>query len=88
MWRVAMNILDNKSRTAGKGWSSSLEFGRGANKRNLNRVTTQPQNILIVVLHGREILALTLRKEHKLKVFENRVLRRLSRPGRDKVTGK
>jgi hypothetical protein len=32
--------------------------------------------ILSVVLYGCEILSLTLREEHRLRVFENRVLRR------------
>jgi len=32
--------------------------------------------IVRVVLYGRETWSLTLRKEHKLRVFENRVLRR------------
>jgi hypothetical protein len=31
MWRVAANILNKQSRTADKGWSSSLGVGRGAN---------------------------------------------------------
>jgi hypothetical protein len=30
---------------------------------------------------------MTLRKEHRLRVFENRVLRRIFRPKRDEVTG-
>jgi hypothetical protein len=29
MWRVAANILNKQSRTADKGWSSSLGVGRG-----------------------------------------------------------
>ena len=29
--RVAANILNKKSRSADKGWSSSLELGTGAN---------------------------------------------------------
>ena len=29
----------------------------------------------------------TLRQEHKLRVFKNRVLRNISRPKRDEVTG-
>jgi hypothetical protein len=33
--------------------------------------------ILPVVLYGRETLSLTLREEHRLRVFENRVLRRI-----------
>ena len=32
IWRVAANILNKQSRTADKGWSSSLGFGRGTNK--------------------------------------------------------
>ena len=31
IWRVAANILNTQSRTADKGWSSSLGVGRGAN---------------------------------------------------------
>jgi hypothetical protein len=33
------------------------------------------------------ILTITLREEHKLRVFENRVLRRKFRPKRDGVMG-
>ena len=43
--------------------------------------------ILPVVLYGCETWSLTLREEHKLKVFENRVLRRVFGPKRDEVTG-
>jgi hypothetical protein len=32
-------------------------------------------------------LSLTLRKEHRLRVFENRVLRKIFGPERDEVTG-
>jgi hypothetical protein len=43
--------------------------------------------ILPVVLYGRETWSLTVREEHKLRVFENRVLRRIFRPKKDGVTG-
>jgi len=43
--------------------------------------------ILPVVLYGCETWSLTLREERKLKVFENRVLRRIFGPRRDEVTG-
>jgi hypothetical protein len=43
--------------------------------------------ILPVVLYGCETWLLTLREEHKLRVFENRVLRRVFVPKRDEVTG-
>jgi hypothetical protein len=43
--------------------------------------------ILPVVLYGCETWSLTLRGEHRLRVFENRVLRRMFGPKRDEVTG-
>ena len=35
IWRDAANILNNQSRTADKGWFSSLRDGRGANNSSL-----------------------------------------------------
>jgi hypothetical protein len=43
--------------------------------------------ILPVFLYGCETWSLTLREEHRLRVFENRVLRRIFGPKRDKVMG-
>jgi len=43
--------------------------------------------ILPVVLYGCETWLLTLREERRLRVFENRVLRRVFGPKRDEVTG-
>jgi hypothetical protein len=43
--------------------------------------------IFPVVLYGCETWPLTLREEHRLRVFENRVLRRIFEPKRDEVTG-
>jgi hypothetical protein len=43
--------------------------------------------ILPVVLYGCETFSLTLREEHRLRVFENRVLRSIFGPKRDEVTG-
>ena len=43
--------------------------------------------ILPVVLYGCETWSLTLREERKLRVFENRVLRRIFGLRRDEVTG-
>jgi hypothetical protein len=42
--------------------------------------------ILPVVLYGFETWSLTLSEEHRLRVFENRVLRRIFGPKRDEVT--
>jgi len=43
--------------------------------------------ILPVVLYGCETLCLILRDEHALRVFENRVQRRIFRPKREDVAG-
>jgi hypothetical protein len=43
--------------------------------------------ILPVVPYGCETWSLTLREEHRLRVFENRVLRRIFGPKRDEVIG-
>ena len=43
--------------------------------------------ILTVVLYECETCSLTLREEHRLRVFENRVLRRIFGRKRYKITG-
>jgi hypothetical protein len=43
--------------------------------------------ILRVVLYGCETWSLSLREERILRVFENRVLRKIFGPKRDEVTG-
>jgi hypothetical protein len=43
--------------------------------------------ILPVVLYGCETWSPTLREEHRLRVYENRVPRRIFGPKRDEVTG-
>jgi hypothetical protein len=43
--------------------------------------------ILPVALYGCETWSLTLTEERRLRVFENRVLRRMFAPQRDEVTG-
>jgi hypothetical protein len=43
--------------------------------------------ILSVVLYGCETWSLTLKDEQRLKVFENRVLRRIFGPKKDEATG-
>ena len=51
-------------------------------KNKINRTI-----ILPVVLYGCETWSLTLREECRLRMFENRVLRRIFGPKRDEVTG-
>jgi hypothetical protein len=43
--------------------------------------------ILPVILYGCETCSLTLREEHRLRVFENKVLRRIFGRKREDVTG-
>jgi hypothetical protein len=54
--------------------------------RNL-KVKIRKTIILPVVLYGCETWSLTLREEHRLRMFENRVLRRMSGSEREEVTG-
>jgi hypothetical protein len=54
--------------------------------RNL-KVKIYKTIILPVVLYGCETWSLTLREEHRLGVFENRVLRRIFGPRRDEAKG-
>ena len=51
-------------------------------KINIYRIIILPD-----VLYGYETWSLILREEHRLRVFENRVLRRIFGPKRDGVTG-
>jgi hypothetical protein len=54
--------------------------------RNL-KVKIYKTIILSVGLYGCKTLSLALREEHRLRVFENRILRRIFGPKRDEVTG-
>jgi hypothetical protein len=51
------------------------------------KITIYKTAILPVVLYGCETWSLTLREEHRLKMFENRVLRRIFELKRDEVVG-
>ena len=55
--------------------------------KNIN-TDTHRTIILVVVLFGCESWSLTLRKEFRLRVFENRALREIFGPMKDKATGK
>jgi hypothetical protein len=55
--------------------------------KNLKKIRIYKTIILHVVLYGCETWSLTLREEHRLRVFENRVLRRILGLKRDEVTG-
>jgi hypothetical protein len=51
------------------------------------KITVYRTIILPVVLYGCETWSPTLREEQRLRVFENRVLRRIFGPKRDEATG-
>jgi hypothetical protein len=51
------------------------------------KITIHKTIFLPVVMYGCEILSLTLREGHRLRVFENRVLRRTLGPKRGGMTG-
>jgi len=50
------------------------------------KIKTYRTIILPVVMYGYETWSFTLREERRLRVFENRVLRRISGPKRNDVT--
>jgi hypothetical protein len=45
------------------------------------------RTIILPVLCGCETWSVTLREEHRLRMFKNRVLRKMLGPKRDEVTG-
>jgi len=51
------------------------------------KITIYRTIILPVVLYGCETWSLTLREELRLRLFENKMLRRIFGPKRDEVTG-
>jgi hypothetical protein len=51
------------------------------------KITIYKNIVLFAVLYGCESWSFTLREEHRLRVFENRVLRRIFGPKRDEVMG-
>ncbi|KAJ4439164.1 hypothetical protein ANN_15121 [Periplaneta americana] len=72
---------------------ASKEIGLDINPEKTNllsknlKVRIYKTVILPVVLYGCETWTLTLREEHRLRVFENKVLRKIFEAKRDEVTG-
>jgi hypothetical protein len=56
--------------------------------RFISKIKIYRTIILPVVLYGCESWSLTLREESRLRVFENKVLRRIFGPKKDEVTRK
>jgi hypothetical protein len=55
--------------------------------KNIRVNTKIYRAVILPVLYGCEARPLTLREEHRLRVFENRVLRKIFGRKRDEVTG-
>ena len=51
------------------------------------KVKTYKTVILPVVLYGCETWSLTLREEHRIRVFENKVLKKIFGAKKDEITG-
>ena len=51
------------------------------------KIKTYISILFPAVLYGCDTCSFTLREERRLRVFENRVLRRIFGPRRDEVTG-
>jgi hypothetical protein len=63
-------------------WSSHL-----LQKKKTVKIRIYKTIILPVVLHGCETWSLILRNKYRLRIFENRVVRRIFGPRRDEVSG-
>ena len=55
--------------------------------KNIDGRVKKRNALVTIILYGCETWSLTLREERRLRVFENRVLRRVFGPKRDEVTG-
>jgi len=74
-----------KTRNAGYNSAQNLQSS-GVLYKNI-KFKIDGNIILPAVLYGRDTLYLTLREEHRLRLFENRVLRKIFGSKRDEVTG-
>ena len=61
-------------------------FSSSLFSKNIN-IKIYRTTVLLVVLYGCETWSLTIREEHRLRVLDNRVLRKISGPKRVKGQG-
>jgi len=94
--RIAKKIFDSHrddistqlSLKSGNACCHSVQNLLSSSLRSKNiKIKIYRNIILSVVLYGCETWSLTLREERRLRVFENRVLRRIFGPKTDEVTG-
>jgi hypothetical protein len=73
---------------SGSAWYHSVQNLLSSRLLSKNiKISIYRTVILPVVLYGCDTWSLTLREEHSLRVFENRVLRKIFEPKREEVTG-
>jgi hypothetical protein len=73
---------------SGNAWYHSVQSLLSSRLLSKNlKIRIYKTIILPVVLYECETWSMTLREEHRPRVFENRVLRRIFGPKRDEVTG-
>ena len=79
-----LRVFENKvlRRTFGPRRDDVTGELRRLHNEGLNDLYCSPN-----IVYGRETLSLTLREERRLRVFENKVLRRIFGPRKDEVTG-
>jgi hypothetical protein len=76
-------MLDARHRSLNTLSQNFTDWGKQPSKADCNNHL----NFIRYLLYGCESWSLTLREECRLRVFENRVLRRIFGPERDEVTG-
>ena len=83
------DIPEEIKREINMGNANYYSLGKMLSSRLLPKklkVNTYRTIVLPVVLYGCETWSLTLREEHRLRIFENKVLRKMFGAKRDEIT--
>jgi hypothetical protein len=83
---IAQNVFSQYAITVSYKTSGRSEFGF-LHGQTMLYLSHSGNNILHTVVYWCESWSLTLTEEHRLRVFENKVLRKIFGPKRDEVTG-
>jgi hypothetical protein len=85
MFTGALSGLQDSSLVEGRRRRQACRYGRQLQLYYINNSRHWTTINLPVVLYGCETWSLTQTEEHRLRVFENRALRKIFRPKRDEV---